>query len=138
MDKVRNYAVQKDYYILLVGDVYYVKFRNPATQKLEGKKSSGLKNRTFAERWAKAERQCRVSNTGKPDITFGSYARIFYVAGCPHEADRKADGKTFGGGARATYKYALDKHLLTDPISDVRIAEIKRADVVLYLRLIQQ
>lgn len=131
MDKARNYAVQKDYYVFPVGEVYYVKFRNPATRNLESKKSTGLKNKTLAERFAHDEWERRLKNIGKTDDTFAGYAKAFYIEGCPHEADRKADGKTFGGGARATYKYALDTHLLTDPISDMRVSDIKRSDVIL-------
>jgi len=64
------YSVQKDFYLFLVGDVYYAQFRDPVTRKLQRKKSSGLRNRTMAEKWA----------------TEGDLRRIAEVLDCDFEA----------------------------------------------------
>jgi hypothetical protein len=51
----RRSAVQDDFYIFPVGDVYYVKFRDPITRQLLSKKSTGQRNKTAARQWAQED-----------------------------------------------------------------------------------
>lgn len=122
------YSVQKDFYLFKVGDVYYAQFRDPVTRKLLSKITTGLRYRKMADQWAKEEYERRCKNAGKADTTFGEYAQRFYIEGCPHEAERKANGETFGLKTRMDYRHKLEEHLLTDPISDKRLCDITRPD----------
>ena len=120
--------VQKDYYIFPVNSVYYVQFRDPITRRLLTKLSSGLRNKTAADKWAKKEYQQRYENAGKPDILFKEYASQFYIEGCPHEAERKANGQSFGIKTKTDNRHRLINNILTDPIGSKRLCEIKRTD----------
>jgi len=132
-------AVQKDFYIFPRDGVYYVQFRDPITRKLLPKKSSGLRNRTMAERWAQKEFDRRCDEVGKADLALREYADRFYVEGCPHEAERKANGRTFGVKTRLDYRQMLAAHILPDPICDKRLCDIKRPDTLGFRdRLIQK
>jgi len=125
-----SYAVQKDYYLFLVGGIYYAQFRDPVTRELLSKVTTGQRNHTAADKWAKDEYQRRSKNAGKSEITFGEYARLFYTEGCPHEAARKADGFTFGAKTRIDNRYRLETHILTDPICTKRLYDLTRPDSV--------
>jgi hypothetical protein len=48
-----------------VGDVYYVKFRDPITRQLQTKKSTGLRNKTAARQWAEEEWNRRTERVGR-------------------------------------------------------------------------
>ena len=124
------YTVQKDFYLYPRAGVYYVEFRDPVTRELLPKKSTGLRSRTLADRWAKEEYNRRCSNVGKSDLTLGDYAKLFYVDGCPHEAARKADGRTFGVKTRTDNRYRLEEYILPDPICGKQLCEITRPDTV--------
>jgi integrase len=123
------YSVQKDFYLFLVGDVYYVQFRDPVTRKLQPKKSSSLRNRTMAERWAKKEYDRLCFESGKTSsLTLREYADLFYKEGCPHEADRKANGNTFGIQTSKDNRFRLTEYILPDPICDKLLSDVTRPD----------
>jgi integrase len=124
------YTVQKDFYLFLVNGIYYVQFRDPATRKLLSKITTGQRNRTKAEKWAKEEYERRSKNAGKSDITFGEYARQFYIDGCPHEAARKADGLSFGAKTKIDNRYRLETHILTDSVCKKCLCDLTRPDSV--------
>ena len=123
-------TIQKDFYLFSRDGVYYVQFRDPVTRNMLSKKSTGLRNRTLADRWAKAEYERRCSEVGKSDLTLGEYAQRFYIDGCPHEAARKAEGETFGVKTRMDYRHRLEAYLLPDPICQKRLCDITRPDTL--------
>jgi len=132
-------AVQKDFYVFPRDGVYYVQFRDPITRKLLPKKSPGLRNRTMAERWARQEYDRRCSEIGKADLVLRDYAERFYVEGCPHEAERKANGLTFGKKTSFDYRHMLVTYIMPDPICDKRLCDITRPDTLNFRdRLIQK
>ena len=121
-------AVQKDFYVFSRDGVMYVQFRDPVTRKLLSKKSSGLRSKTKAEKWAQQEFERRCGEVGKKDITFREYAEQFYTDGCPHEAERKANGQTFGVKTKEGYRSRLTNYIFPDPICDKRLCDITRPD----------
>ena len=133
-------AVQKDFYLFPVNGVYYVQFRDPTSRRLLSKKSTGLRNGTMADKWAKKEYDRLCAEIGKvTDITFGEYASHFFIDGCPHEKERKSNGKTFGNGTRRNYRCFLEHHILPDIICNKRLCDITRPDSInLRDRLIDQ
>ncbi|GHU65154.1 hypothetical protein FACS189447_03590 [Spirochaetia bacterium] len=126
-----SYTVQDDYYVFPVGSVYYVQFRDPLTRELLSKKSTGLKNKTLAKQWAQTEWDKRSANCKKSGVIFRNYAANFYIEGiCPHELNRKAKGKRLGVSTRRNYRSDLEKYILTDPIADMGLDYIERADCI--------
>ncbi|MDR1902989.1 MAG: site-specific integrase [Treponema sp.] len=123
----KKLSVQDDFYIFPVGEVYYVKFRDPISRKILSKKSTGLRSKTLAKQWAREEWERRTINSKKTDIVFYAYAKLFYVDGCPHEATIKAAGGHFGVKTCRNYRSDLEKYILTDHIADMIIDDIDRA-----------
>jgi integrase len=121
-------AVQKDYYIFAVSGIYYAQFRDPMTRELLSKKSSGLRNRTMADKWAKKEYDRLCIESGKTGFTLREYADLFYKAGCPHGADRKANGNTFGIQTSKDNRFRLTEYILPDPICDKILSDVTRPD----------
>ncbi|MCL2175570.1 MAG: site-specific integrase [Treponema sp.] len=101
------------------------------TRILLSKKSSGFRKQTLAEKWARNEYERMLNEIGKAtDMTFNDYALQFYIDGCPHEKARKSEGKSFGIWTRDDYRRKLETHILTDPISKMRLYDIKRPDCI--------
>ena len=123
-------SVQKDFYLFTVSSVYYVQFRDPETRELLSKKSTGFRNGTMAEKWAKQEFARLTSKIGKTDLLFREYAERFYVDGCPHEKERKANNQTFGIKTRMDNRYKLKAYIFPDPICKKRLCDISRPDVL--------
>ena len=122
-------SVQKDFYLFPVSGVYYVQFRDPLTRIIQAKRSSGLRNRTLADKWAKKEFERMLDEVGRvTEITFAEYSERFYIDGCPHEKSRKSEDKTFGNSTRIDYRRKIETHILPDTISRMRLYDIKRSD----------
>jgi integrase len=116
-----------------VGDVYYVKFRDPITRQLQTKKSTGLRTKTTARQWAEEEWNRRTERAGKSDMILYDYAKLFYTGdGCPHETEKRANGEHFAIKTRLLYRSHLEKHILTDPVCQKEIAFIKRPDAIAF------
>jgi len=127
---MQNHAVQKDFYLFLVGNVYYAQFRDPATRKLLPKKSSGLRRETLADKWAKNEYDRLCGEAGKSGLTLAEYAGRFYIDGCPHETERKTNGRTFGVKTKLDNRHRLEAYIMPDPICKMRLCDITRPDVL--------
>jgi integrase len=82
----------------------------------------------MADKWARKEYERICEEANKNNLTFREYADQFYREGCPHEADRKASGKTFGLKTRFDNRYRLENYVFPDPISDMRLCDITRPD----------
>ena len=126
----KSLTVQDDYYVFPVGDIYYVQFRDPATRELLSKKSTGLRNKTVAKKWAQEEwdRRCAISGLSK-DL-FGEYAAPFFTGenNDPFEIRKRNNEKRIGIKTRKNYRSDLINHLLKDPICQKKIALIRRGD----------
>jgi integrase len=125
-----SYTVQKDFYLFSVNGIYYVQFRDPVTRKLRSKISTGMRNGTIADKWAREEFERRCNDIGKSDLVFRDYAERFYTDGCPHEAERKANGLTFGIKTRLNYRKRLTEYILPDPICNKLLCDITRPDTL--------
>jgi hypothetical protein len=126
-------SVQDDFYIFLVGDVYYVKFRDPITRQLLTKKSTGLRNKTAAKQWAQEEWDRRTEQAGKSDMILYDYVKPFYTGeDCPHETNIRANGGHFAIKTRRNYRSLLINYILPDPICQKEVAFINRPDVIAF------
>jgi hypothetical protein len=133
-------AVQDDFYVFPVGTVYYVKFRDPITRQLLSKKSTGLRNKTVAKQWAQAEWDRCTARIGKTDMLLYDYAKLFYTGdSCPHETEKRAKGEHFAIKTRRLYRSHIKNYILPDPICQLEIAFVRRADAIAFRdRIIQQ
>jgi integrase len=133
-------AVQDDFYIFPVGDVYYVKFRDPITREVQSKRSTGYRNKTAARQWAQEEWDRRSAIAGLTDMIFYDYASQFFDGDdCPHAILRRANGDHLGIKTQRAYRLDLENHILKDPICQKKIAEIRRSDSMAFRdRLIVQ
>jgi integrase len=123
-------SVQDDFYVFPVGDVYYVKFRNPSTRELLSKVSSRLRYRTAANQWAREEWNRRCASAGLKNTPLGDYAKFFFtaLADDPFEIMVKAAGRHLGYKTRKDYRADLVKYILPDKICEKSIPQITRAD----------
>jgi integrase len=125
-------AVQDDFYLFLVGDVYYVKFRNPATRELLTKKSTGQRSKTLAMKWAREEWERRCKMAGVSKMSLGEYATPFFTGqnDDPFEIRTRADGRHLAVKTRIDYRTDLNKYILTDNIAQKTISLITRVDSI--------
>jgi hypothetical protein len=124
-------AVQGDFYIFLVGAVYYVKFRDPITRQLLSKKSTGQRNKTIARQWAQEEWDRRTERARKSDMILYGYAKLFYTGdGCLHETEKRANGEHFAIKTRRLYRSHVKNYILPDLICQQELAFIKRANAI--------
>jgi integrase len=128
----KSLSVQDDYYIFPIGEVYYVKFRDPVSRVILSKKSSGYRNKTLAGQWAREEWQRRCSLAGLPDTPLGDYAKLFFTGNDddPYENKVRANGGHLAVKARRNYRSDLEKYILPDPICQKSIPLIKRNDSI--------
>ena len=125
-------SVQDDYYIFPVGNVYYVKFRDPVTRKLNSKKTTGLRSKTLAKQWAREEWSRRCALAGTSDTLLGDYAAFFFTGleNDPYELRIKAENRKIGVRTRRWYRSDLEDYILPDPICQKSIALITRVDSI--------
>jgi len=123
-------SVQDDFYVFLVGKVYYVKFRNPSTRELLTKRTTGLRHKTAATQWAREEWNRLCASAGLKDIPLGDYAKFFFTgfADDPFEILVKAAGRHLGYKTRKDYRADLEAYILPDKICKKSIPQITRAD----------
>jgi len=126
----KSLSVQDDYYVFPVGKIYYVQFRDPATRKVQSKKSTGLRNKTAAKKWAQEEWERRCAISGLSDGLFGEYAASFFTGenNDPFEIRKRNNEERIGVKTRKDYRADLVNHLLKDPICQIKIALIRRGD----------
>lgn len=123
--------MRKPFYLHRRGGIWYVQFRDPRTDKILPAKSSGLKNRTAAERWADLEldRLLRFSRFG--DMPFGDWARKFYQEkGCPHLTRVLAEGGRCSDRTRSQNLRMIESYIIPDPICLRRVSEIEKPDAL--------
>jgi integrase len=125
-------SVQDDYYIFPVGEVYYVKFRDPVTRDVLSKKSTGYRKKTLAVQWAREEWKRRCLLAGLPDTLLGDYAKLFFTGSAddPFELRVCADGRHLAIKSRRDYRADLEKYILPDPICQKSIPLIRRNDSI--------
>jgi integrase len=128
----KNLSVQDDYYIFPVGEVYYVKFRDPVTRAILSKKSSGYRSKTLAAQWARKEWQRRCALAGLPDTPLEEYAKLFFTGkdDDPYEKKVRTNGGHLAVKARRNYRSDLEKYILPDPICQKSIPLIRRNDSI--------
>lgn len=115
-------------------DNLYVQFRNSRTGKLGAACSSGKTSEAAAIRWAKnAIRDTAEKKAGRPTsaTTLGEWAKPFYGPDCPYLDRKKTDTKrTYSTGYTKTNTTYIKTHILTDPIADLRLDDLRRIDVL--------
>jgi integrase len=125
----KSLAVQDDYYVFPVGEVYYVKFRDPLTREVLTKKSTGFRNKTLANQWARDEWLKRSAQAGNSNILLYDYASLFFDGpDCPHAILTKAKGGHLGIKTQRAYRLDLENHILPDPICQKKMSLIRRSD----------
>jgi integrase len=82
----------------------------------------------MADKWAKKEYDRLCIEAGKTGLMLRDYADLFYKEGCPHEADRKANGNTFGIQTSKDNRFRLTEYILPDPICDKNLSDVTRPD----------
>ena len=64
-------------------------------------------------------------------ITLREYCQDFFLWDtCPHIRRLRDERKTVTQNYAATQRYVLEKHVLSDPIVDSLLRDIKRADII--------
>lgn len=123
--------MRKPFYLHRRKGIWYVQFRDPGTDKILPARSSGLKNKTAAERWADLELDRLVRRSRYGDMSFGDWARKFYQdKGCPHLSRILAEGGRCSDRTKAQNRRMIDAYILPDPICLMRVSEIEKPDAL--------
>jgi integrase len=123
--------VTKPFYLIKVGEIWYAKIRDPHTNEIHTKRSTGQTNKTRAENWARLEHEKLVARAGRPDITLGEWADKFFVDGCPHGDRVRLEGRHYGDRTEANYLRTL-RAIRPDPLFVRPISSLRRADLLAF------
>lgn len=121
---------RRDYYLTKRGAVWYVRFRDAVTGKVTSWKSTGCTNQTRADKWARDRYADLKGSVGKSGDTFRTWSAPFFLEKCPHKARLKDEGKQYSDKTASDARRYLDNDLLSDPIADMPLSEIRRAHVL--------
>ncbi len=122
--------MRKPFYLSRRGAIWYVQFRDPKSGEVGTAKSTGLKNKTAATAWATNQAAENVEMARRPDLLLRDWASRFFMAGCPHITRIVDEGKPYAARTLTGNRFVLDRYILTDPIADMKLADIRRSDVV--------
>jgi integrase len=123
--------MRKPFYMHRRNGIFYVEFRDPATDEILPARSSGLRNKTAAERWANQEldRILRFARYG--DMAFGDWAKKFYQEkGCPHLTRVLAEGGRCSDKTKAQNRSFIEYYVLPDPVCLMRVSEVEKPDAL--------
>jgi integrase len=117
---------RQPYSVLKRGAVYYY--------RLEGSKayrSTGCKNPIEAKAFArqKWEAAQNAPATYKP-LTLGQALEPYFTEQCPHADRVRAEGKQVGAYYQSKALASIKKYVLTDPIADILLTDLKRSHIV--------
>ena len=122
----------KNFYLTRIGKIWYVRFRDPTTRVIQSAQSSGLTNKTEAENWARKQYDRLCYLTGDAGMPFEEWADRFFRPDCPHVIRVRLEGKPYSEATRKHNRKILEKYILTDPIVQKYVGDIKKADVIAF------
>jgi len=106
---------------------YSCQIRNSRTGELGPEISTGETNKTKAEAWAREHTEKLHGST----ILFGTYAAPFFGPDCPRCTRKELEGSPYSPGTIQTYKYYLNRLIITDEILCLKpIGKITRGDII--------
>jgi len=122
--------VRKDFYLHKRGSVWYAQFRLPSGE-VGSARSSGLANKTAAEKWARAEaEELAVKRT---DLTFGEWAKPFFGPDCPHTRRLAEEGRVLSGYSQKIRRGYFERYIQPDKIlAAVPLSKLRRADLLTF------
>jgi integrase len=120
--------------------VYYFSLNPPSGLSLAicrnfRRKSTGKSTKADAERYVleAIESLKRLDGRRKAEKTLREYASPYMDYNrCPHVARLREEGKSITRNHVRNQKYTLDRHILTDPIVEMQIGEIRRGDILAF------
>ena len=109
--------------------------------RMEGEKkykSLGTRNPAEAKQKAKTAWEHWQSSPAGSDRSLGEALEPYYSKDCPHVARLLEEGKTIGGSYIKTCKSLLNKYVLPDKISKIKLEDLRRKDLLEFrTRLVQ-
>lgn len=109
------------------GETFYYRLKGSSSWR-----STGCKNRTAAEAYV-LEHTARTQATrasSKDGWTLREYLKPFYTDACPHARRLQTEGKSIGKHHLKAMRSLVRRLILTDSIADLRMADLRRGDVL--------
>lgn len=120
--------MRKPFYLSKRGAIWYAQFRGE-NGEIGTAKSSGLRNKTAAEAWARTEYERIEAEFGRSTLSLGEWARRFYIDGCPHMTRLAEEGKKYSRSSRSLgRRYAL--RITESPQASIRLCDLARRNVM--------
>lgn len=122
--------LQKNFYLIKRGKIWYTKIRDPQTREILNPLSTGQTNKTRAEQWAQLEYDKVNAMNGSSAMLLREWAERFFADGCPHISRLRDDGKHYSESTRKQNRAYVDTILLKDEIADLPLCTINKGDIL--------